>query len=56
MEQFEEWLKKFQRLWDELDEVDQECWVLEPENPSKACSYRRIVLGMVRQRTILVAY
>ena len=45
VEQFEHWLVQFEPLWKALDEIDRECWVLEPEKPTRACTYRRIVIG-----------
>ena len=45
MVQFEGWLQQFEVLWDMLDEVDAKCWVLEPESPTRACTYRRVVVG-----------
>ncbi len=45
MGQFEQWLRQFEALWDVLDEVDSKCWVLEPENPTRVCTYRRVVIG-----------
>jgi E3 ubiquitin-protein ligase FANCL len=42
---FEEQLCAHQRFWDVMDELDRETWVLEPEQPSRQCNFRRIVLG-----------
>ncbi len=45
MGQFEHWLRQFEALWETLDEIDTKCWVLEPEKPTRACTYRRVVIG-----------
>lgn len=45
VQQFERWLFQFDPLWTVLDEVDTKCWVLEPEKPTRACAYRRVVIG-----------
>lgn len=45
VQQFERWLLQFNPLWTALDEVDAKCWVLEPERPTRACIYRRVVIG-----------
>ena len=28
-----------------MDEIDQNCWILEPEHPTRADTSRRIALG-----------
>lgn len=45
VQQFEAWLVQFGPLWASLDEIDEKCWVLEPEKPTRACTYRRIMIG-----------
>ena len=35
----------YQQVMDELDEIDNTCWVLEPESPTYSTLYRRISLG-----------
>lgn len=45
VQQFERWLFQFDPLWTVLEEVDAKCWVLEPEKPTRACTYRRVVIG-----------
>lgn len=45
VEQFEDRLCHHQQFWDVMDELDRKTWVLEPENPTPACNYRRIVIG-----------
>ncbi|XP_028398537.1 E3 ubiquitin-protein ligase FANCL-like [Dendronephthya gigantea] len=32
-------------FWNVMDEIDQNCWILEPENPTRADASRRIALG-----------
>nr|SVE76714.1 EOG090X0G12 [Daphnia longispina] len=34
--------KKYQEFWKAMDELDSRCWVLEPENPSRQDTYRKI--------------
>jgi E3 ubiquitin-protein ligase FANCL len=36
-----------QKFWEVLDEVDHKCWVMDPDNPSRKDTYRRIMIGMV---------
>lgn len=43
--QFERGLARYQEFWDVLDEVDARCQVLEPENPTRGATLRRISLG-----------
>ncbi|DAZ99749.1 TPA: hypothetical protein N0F65_003536 [Lagenidium giganteum] len=44
LEQFEEFLAKFQAFWNELDDIDKNCCVLEPQRPTRATGRRRIAL------------
>jgi hypothetical protein len=39
--------KKYQEFWKAMDELDSRCWVLEPENPSRQDTYRKIHVGML---------
>lgn len=43
--QFQQTLSQFEDFWDMLDEIDSNTWVLEPEQPSRSCTSRRIALG-----------
>jgi len=43
--QFERSLLRCQEFWDLLDELDSKCQVLEPENPPRGSTLRRISLG-----------
>jgi len=52
--QYEKYLNMFQALWDELDQVDQEMWVLEPEQPLRSDVTRRIALGKGSSLTFTV--
>ena len=45
VDQFRQWLLQFDTFWEEMEEVDARTWLLEPENPSRACTHRRIVIG-----------
>ncbi|XP_046847833.1 E3 ubiquitin-protein ligase FANCL-like isoform X2 [Xenia sp. Carnegie-2017] len=38
-------IDKYQEFWNVMDEIDEKCWVLEPENPKRADTFRRIALG-----------
>jgi E3 ubiquitin-protein ligase FANCL len=42
---FEQLVFKFQRFWDIMDDIDANCWVIEPERPSRSCTMRRIIIG-----------
>ena len=43
--QFEDTLRGFQGLWDALDELDSTTCVLEPKDPNRAATHRRIAIG-----------
>ncbi|KAK2567486.1 E3 ubiquitin-protein ligase FANCL [Acropora cervicornis] len=43
--QFEQVLCQFQDFWDMLDEIDHKTWILEPDQPRRSCTNRRIALG-----------
>ncbi|XP_068731305.1 E3 ubiquitin-protein ligase FANCL-like isoform X2 [Montipora capricornis] len=43
--QFQEILCKFEDFWDMLDEIDHKTWILEPDQPRRSCTSRRIALG-----------
>ncbi|KAL8160353.1 hypothetical protein V2J09_001890 [Rumex salicifolius] len=45
IQQFQKHLEKLQELWDILDTVDKFLWVVGPEQPSHATTYRQINLG-----------
>lgn len=47
---FCEELSNFQMFWDELDEIDRHCWVIEPPPSTidRSASYRRIALSNFR--------
>lgn len=44
VERFEEQLKIHQVFWDVMDQLDQETWILEPQNPTRGSNSRRIVI------------
>lgn len=44
-EEFQRLILHCQGLWNILDEIDSETWVLEPEKPLRKDVYRRIALG-----------
>ncbi|XP_046460014.1 E3 ubiquitin-protein ligase FANCL-like [Daphnia pulex] len=35
----------YQDFWETMDELDSRCWVLEPENPSRRDTYRKISIA-----------
>ncbi|XP_042495232.1 E3 ubiquitin-protein ligase FANCL isoform X1 [Macadamia integrifolia] len=43
--QFLEHLEKFQDFWSTLENIDRVLWVVDPRQPSRATSYRKINLG-----------
>jgi E3 ubiquitin-protein ligase FANCL len=43
--QFSDAVARFQCLFDALDDIDGNCWVLEPERPLRSDVYRRIAIG-----------
>lgn len=43
--EFCELVNSFEMFWDVVDEIDENCWVLEPEHPTKADASRRVALG-----------
>lgn len=45
VELFRAALGRYQALWDELDDLDLNAWVLEPRHPSREETHRRIALG-----------
>lgn len=38
-------LCQFQDFWDMLDEIDHKTWILEPDQPRRSSTNRRIALG-----------
>ncbi|XP_011482406.1 E3 ubiquitin-protein ligase FANCL isoform X2 [Oryzias latipes] len=38
-------LEYLTEFWDVLDEIDEKTWILEPENPSRSDTMRRIAIG-----------
>jgi E3 ubiquitin-protein ligase FANCL len=45
LDQFRDVLKLYQDIFDIMDDLDERCWVLEPERPLRSDVYRRIALG-----------
>jgi E3 ubiquitin-protein ligase FANCL len=45
VQQFQRAFEKYQDLWLQLDDLDQNVWILEPERPTYSTSMRRIALG-----------
>jgi E3 ubiquitin-protein ligase FANCL len=43
-----------QKFWEVLDEVDHECWVIDPDNPTRKDTYRRIVIGMILNHLVVI--
>lgn len=44
-QQFVEILPIYQRFWDEIDELQQKCWIIEPDKPSFSARDYRISFG-----------
>ncbi|XP_059157310.1 E3 ubiquitin-protein ligase FANCL-like [Physella acuta] len=44
-QEFETAVNGYQQFWDTMKELDDKCWVLEPEQPTLATAHRRIALG-----------
>jgi E3 ubiquitin-protein ligase FANCL len=42
---FEAAVEFHQELWDSLDDLDANAWVIEPARPTRACAFRRLALG-----------
>uniref|UniRef100_A0A7M4F5D1 FA complementation group L n=1 Tax=Crocodylus porosus TaxID=8502 RepID=A0A7M4F5D1_CROPO len=38
-------LESLKEFWDAMDEIDEKTWVLEPENPTRSATMRRIAIG-----------
>ncbi|KAJ9578259.1 hypothetical protein L9F63_005529, partial [Diploptera punctata] len=34
-----------QKFWKSMDEIDSKCWILDPDNPTRKDSHRRIMIG-----------
>jgi len=43
--QMKTFLDKYHDLWCELEEIDNACWVLEPEHPNRSHTFRRVVVA-----------
>eukprot|EP00475_Leptophrys_vorax_P010852 TRINITY_DN17420_c0_g1_i2.p1 TRINITY_DN17420_c0_g1~~TRINITY_DN17420_c0_g1_i2.p1 ORF type:complete len:229 (+),score=63.36 TRINITY_DN17420_c0_g1_i2:285-971(+) len=43
-ERFVGLVNQFQDLWDAFEDIDRNCWVIEPEHPSRSCAFRRVVV------------
>lgn len=41
-------LESLKEFWDTMDEIDGKTWVLEPENPARGATARRIAIGTHR--------
>lgn len=38
-------MESFQEFWKEMERIDKQTWVLEPEHPNPASTLRRIAIG-----------
>jgi len=45
LDEFEVCVSSYQQFWNTLKEIDEKCWVLEPEHPCFSATHRRIALG-----------
>lgn len=52
---FEQELEKFDKFWAVMDDWDNHTWVLEPSNPPRSCTYRRIAIGKGLSVTVVAA-
>ncbi|CAB4010538.1 E3 ubiquitin- ligase FANCL isoform X1 [Paramuricea clavata] len=43
--EFCEIISSHELFWNVMDEIDQNCWILEPEHPTRADASRRVALG-----------
>lgn len=43
--QFKELVDKLQNFWDQMEIIDSKCWILEPDHPTPATTYRRIAVA-----------
>eukprot|EP00794_Sanderia_malayensis_P019941 gene19941-21894_t len=44
-QEFVQELALYQDFWNNMDELDENCWILEAEARLRSCNYRRIALG-----------
>ncbi|XP_046384217.1 E3 ubiquitin-protein ligase FANCL [Ischnura elegans] len=44
-EKFVEAVDRLQDFWNLVDDIDESCWVIDPEQPKRKDSYRRIIIG-----------
>ncbi|XP_041353339.1 E3 ubiquitin-protein ligase FANCL-like isoform X2 [Gigantopelta aegis] len=54
VDQFQEVISKYLDFWDNMDEIDKNTWVLEPEQPNCAAVHRRIALDSNASLQIVV--
>ena len=54
VQQFEEQLSRYQAFWEVMDQLDREAWVLEPEHPTPACVFRRIVISKANHSSCII--
>ena len=52
-QRFEEAVEKYQPFWTVLDRLDALLWVVEPENPSRRDTRRRIVVSELLMMSLL---
>eukprot|EP01080_Neovahlkampfia_damariscottae_P002977 gene2977-4987_t len=45
LKKFKEEIEKYQIFWDILQDLDENCWIIEPENPLYSHTMRRIAIG-----------
>jgi E3 ubiquitin-protein ligase FANCL len=45
LHQFQLALSPYQQFWSEMDDLDRKAWILEPENPSRAATERRVAVA-----------
>ena len=47
--QFKSYLHQFERFWDEIEELKQNTWILEPESPNFAATSLQIALSKFKK-------
>lgn len=47
-------LESLTRFWDILDEIDRKTWILEPEKPCRSDTMRRIAIGTLHMKMLVM--
>lgn len=54
--QFKVHIQQFERFWDEIDELQENTWILEPESPNFSATLFRIAIGKLVVCFIMILY